>query len=83
MDFFGGRIWHENIASVDGVDVQALPQITSQLGNTTNYTQTGVIVRFGQGLDSDFGALIIEPELSGMDAYTPLVHLFGMCLAAH
>lgn len=71
LNFYGGRIWREDITNIDGFEVQALPQLTGQVGNTEIYTQTGMILRLGQGLDSDFGAPIIQPALSGMDAYTP------------
>lgn len=71
LDFFGGRIWRENIADLAGVGVQVLPQLTGQVGNTEIYAQAGGILRFGQGLDSDFGPAVIQPQLSGMDAYTP------------
>ncbi|WP_264797861.1 lipid A deacylase LpxR family protein, partial [Acidocella aminolytica] len=54
-----------------GVGVQVLPQLTGQVGNTEIYAQAGGIIRFGQGLDSDFGPALIQPQLSGTDAYTP------------
>ncbi|MGE4480720.1 lipid A deacylase LpxR family protein [Acidocella sp.] len=71
LDFFGGRIWRENLADFDGVGLQLLPQLTGQLGNSEIYAQAGGILRFGQGLDSDFGPALIQPQLSGTDAYTP------------
>ncbi|MDE1896818.1 MAG: lipid A deacylase LpxR family protein [Rhodospirillales bacterium] len=71
LDFFGGRIWREDVADFGGIGVQVLPQVTGQVGNTEIYAQTGGIVRFGQGLDSDFGPAVMQPQLSGTDAYTP------------
>ena len=71
LDFFGGRIWREDVAQFGGIGVQVLPQVTGQVGNTEIYAQTGGIVRFGQGLDSDFGPALMQPQLSGTDAYTP------------
>jgi len=71
LDFLGGRIWREDVADLGGVGVQVLPQVTGQLGNTEIYGQAGGIVRFGQGLDSDFGPALIQPQISGTDAYTP------------
>ncbi len=71
LDFFGGRIWRKDLATFGPVGVQVLPQITGQVGNTEIYAQTGAIVRVGQGLDSDYGPAVIQPQLSGMDAYTP------------
>jgi hypothetical protein len=73
LDFFGGRIWRVDLASLAGgaIGVQALPQVTAQLGNTEIYGQAGGILRFGEGLDSDFGPALIGPAMSGADAYTP------------
>ena len=71
LDFSGGRIWRMDLANVGGIGVQMLPQLTAQVGNTEIYAQTGGILRFGQGLDSDFGPALIGPQLSGTDAYTP------------
>jgi hypothetical protein len=73
LDFLGGRIWRDDVASFDGGDLglQLLPQVTAQVGNTEIYAQAGGIVRFGSGLDSDFGPALINPGISGTDAYTP------------
>jgi lipid A 3-O-deacylase len=84
LDFFGGRIWREDVANFGGIGVQVLPQLTGQLGNTEIYAQAGGIVRFGQGLDSDFGPALIQPQISGTDAYTPtrpfVWYIFGGAL---
>lgn len=81
LDFYAGRIWRYDLAEYDGIGLQALPQLTAQLGNTEIYAQAGGIVRFGQGLDSDFGPALIQPQVSGTDAYTPtrpfVWYLFG------
>jgi hypothetical protein len=73
LDFLGSRIWRDNIASFDdgNFGVQALPEVTAQVGNTEIYAQAGGIVRFGQGLDSDYGPSLIQPGITGSDAYTP------------
>jgi hypothetical protein len=72
LDFFGGRIWRFDVGSPgNGVGFQLLPQVTGQLGNSEIYAQGGVIARFGSGLDSDFGPAVIQPAMSGTDAYTP------------
>jgi lipid A 3-O-deacylase len=73
LDFFGGRIWRDDVASFGGgdLDVQFLPQVTEQVGNTEIYAQAGGILRIGSGLDSDFGPAVIQPAMSGTDAYTP------------
>lgn len=71
IDFLGGRIWRYDLGQAGPVKFQFLPQVTAQVGNTEIYAQTGGIVRFGQGLDSDFGPAIIQPSSNGTDAYTP------------
>ncbi len=71
LDFMGGRIWREDIGSFGPIGFQVLPQVTAQVGNTEIYAQAGGIVRFGQGLDSDFGPAMIQPAMTGTDAYTP------------
>jgi hypothetical protein len=73
LDFSGGRIWRYDLASLGGgaLAVQALPQASAQLGNTEIYAQAGAILRIGAGLDSDFGPAVIQPQMSGTDAYTP------------
>jgi hypothetical protein len=71
LDFLGSRIWRDDLLSLGPVDVQALPQLTAQAGNTEVYAEAGGILRFGQGLDADFGPALIEPGITGTDAYTP------------
>jgi hypothetical protein len=73
LDFLAGRIWRWDLARFDegAVTVQALPQASAQLGNTEIYAQSGAILRIGSGLDSDFGPAVIQPAMSGTDAYTP------------
>jgi lipid A 3-O-deacylase len=73
LDFFGGRIWRDDVASFDNgnIAVQLLPQITGQVGNSEIYAQAGAIARIGSGLESDFGPALIQPAMSGSDAYTP------------
>ena len=59
------------VTRFSGVEVDALPALTAGIGTVRDYVQVGGTVRFGQGLDSDFGAPRIRPGLSGSDAYTP------------
>lgn len=65
------RTWRIPVASYAGVDFDALPNVTVGLGNLRLYAQAGVVLRVGQGLDSDFGVSRIMPGISGTDAYTP------------
>jgi hypothetical protein len=53
------------------METDALPNLTVGLGNERVYALSGVVVRLGQGLDSDYGAARVAPGLSGQDAYTP------------
>jgi len=72
LDFFGARIWREDIIpETGGIGLQLLPQVSAQVGTTEIYAQAGAIIRFGEGLDSDFGPAVIQPAQSGADAYTP------------
>ncbi len=65
------RTWRYAIADAGPVSFDVLPSVTAGFGLLRNYVQGGVIVRMGQGLDSDFGVSRIRPGLSGTDAYTP------------
>jgi hypothetical protein len=65
------RTWRIPVASVGAFNIDALPNVAVGLGNLRDYIQAGVIFRFGQGLDSDFGVSRIMPGMSGTDAYTP------------
>ncbi len=86
LDFMGGRIWRYDLASFDngGIGIQALPQATAQVGNSEIYAQGGAIIRIGTGLDSDFGPAVIQPAMTGTDAYTPtqplVWYIFGGAL---
>jgi len=73
LDFLAGRIWRYDLASFDdgAIGLQILPQVTGQVGNTEIFAQGGAIVRVGSGLNSDYGPAVIEPAMSGTDAYTP------------
>jgi lipid A 3-O-deacylase len=65
-----GRTWRMPVAGFGGLEVDALPNVTVGIGTLRIYAQTGVTLRIGQGLDSDFGAPRVSPGLSGGDAYT-------------
>jgi hypothetical protein len=65
-----GRTWRFPVTQVYGLDVDTLPDLTVSAGTLRVYAQTGITLRLGQGLDSDFGAPRVRPGLSGGDAYT-------------
>ncbi len=65
------RTWRLPMGTVAGLETDALPDLAFGLGNVRIYGQTGVVVRIGQGLDSDYGVARLNPGPSGGDAFTP------------
>jgi lipid A 3-O-deacylase len=65
------RTWRLPTGTVAGLETDVLPALTIGLGDLRDYLQTGVTVRFGRGLDSDFGVPRLRPGLSGGDAFVP------------
>jgi len=70
FEFLGQRTWRLPVADVGFADIDVLPSATAGIGDVRDTIQLGGIVRFGQGLASDFGTPRIEPGLNGADAYT-------------
>jgi hypothetical protein len=64
------RTWRLRTGQVGPVDTEILPSLTGAVGTLRVYAQTGVVFRFGQGLDGDFGAPRLRPGLTGGTAYT-------------
>ena len=71
FQFLGQRTYRIPIAQLGGVEFDTLPAVTAGFGTVRDYVQAGFALRFGQGLNSDFGTPRIEPGFSGGDAYTP------------
>jgi lipid A 3-O-deacylase len=71
VEFLGQHIWRLPIAKFGNIETDAVPQIEAGVGNLRVYGLTGSVFRFGQGLDSDFGASRVRPGLTGSDAYVP------------
>jgi len=65
------RTWRLPLGTVVGLETDALPALTVGIGDVRDYLQTGVSVRIGQGLGSDFGVPRVRPGLSGGDAFMP------------
>jgi lipid A 3-O-deacylase len=63
------RIWRFPLATRYGLSADVLPSLAGAAGDWRTYAQLGTIVRFGQGLDSDFGTPRISPGLDGTDAF--------------
>ena len=70
IELLAERIYRVPFARAGGIEFDALPALTLGVGTVRDYVQAGVQVRFGQGLDSDFGAARMRPARSGSDAYT-------------
>lgn len=74
-----GRVWRYAIASAGPIDFDILPSASGAAGDYKIYGQIGTIVRFGQGLDTDFGPARIGPGNDGTDAYvgTKTINWYG------
>lgn len=91
FDLTASRIWRMKLASFqDGLEADALPQISAVVGTTEIYAEPAVVFRIGDGLRSDFGAPLASPGPSGGDAYRASHHLvwylfagFGGKFVAH
>jgi hypothetical protein len=69
------RIWRVPVARAGFAEVDALPAAGTQLGTVRVSASAGARVRFGQGLDRDFGTPRIRPTIS--DAPAPVGEGFG------
>ena len=64
-----GRTWRYPLLERYGISADVLPEVFGAGGDFRTYAQGGATVRFGQGLDSDFGTPRITPGVDGTDAY--------------
>lgn len=71
LQFTSERTWRLPMGTVAGLETDALPDLTAELGTLRIFAQTGVRFRIGQGLDSDYGPARIRPGQTGSDAYNP------------
>lgn len=71
VELTSARTYRLNTGTIGGLETQALPDLAVGLGNLRIYAQTGVLFRFGQGLDSDYGPPRLFPGPSGGDAFRP------------
>ena len=69
FEILSERVWRLALAQFGGLETDVLPSLTAAVGDVRDYVQTGVIIRLGQGLTSDFGTPRVRPGLSGGDAY--------------
>lgn len=70
-ELLSARTWRLPTGSVFGLETDALPDLAAGLGNLRIYAQTGVLMRIGQGLDSDYGPTRLFPGPSGGAAFSP------------
>jgi hypothetical protein len=70
FQLLGQRSWRVALTTVGPIEYDAVPSATLAGGDIRDYVQAGGVLRFGQGLASDFGTPRIEPGLNGTDAYT-------------
>lgn len=71
FEVLGSRVWRVPTGSLAGAETDLLPDVSVGLGTVRVYAEAGAQFRFGQGLDSDFGALRIQPGPSGGDTFRP------------
>ncbi|MBN2751416.1 MAG: lipid A deacylase LpxR family protein [Rhodospirillaceae bacterium] len=69
---FFSRTWRPQPWKTTGLEADILPQIGGSLGNVYTHADAGLVARFGQGLDIDFGPTHIRPSSSGIAAIEPL-----------
>jgi hypothetical protein len=69
VQFTSARTWRLPTGHIGPLETDALPNLAFGLGNLRIYGQTGVTVRLGQGLDSDYGVSRMSPGPSGWDAF--------------
>lgn len=65
------RTWRLPIASIGGMQIDALPELDAGLGNVRVFAESGAVFRLGQGLDFDYGVARVRPGMSGGDAFKP------------
>jgi hypothetical protein len=71
LQITSGRVWRLNTGTLGGLETQALPDLEAGVGTVRIYALSGLTMRIGQGLDSDFGAARLRPGMTGGDAFHP------------
>jgi hypothetical protein len=71
FEFTSARTYRLSTGKVFGLETDALPELAVGLGNLMVYGQTGVAVRIGQGLDSDYGPPRLFYGPTGGTAFRP------------
>lgn len=71
IEITGQRAWRLPMGPIGALETDALPELTAAVGNLRIYAQTGITLRLGQGLDSDYGVARLLPGLTGTDVFHP------------
>ena len=69
LELLAEKTWRVPLLRLGGLEADALPSLTLGVGTVRDYAQAGLRVRFGQGLDQDFGPGRIRPGITGGDAF--------------
>jgi lipid A 3-O-deacylase len=69
LEVLGDRTWRVPLLAAGPLRTDLLPAVQLGVGTWRDYALAGLQVRFGQGLDSDFGVPRIPPGLNGGNAY--------------
>ncbi len=59
------RKWRFNQPLFWGQEIEAIPELGATVGNVMTYGETGIALRFGQGLKADYGQQRMRPATSG------------------
>jgi hypothetical protein len=70
LELLAERTWRTDPVRAGGLEADALPSLTAGAGTVRDYVQTGLVLRVGQHLDSDFGVSRIRPGITGGDAFS-------------
>lgn len=62
------RKWRPQAVRYNGFEADVIPHAGGSVGNVLTLVNAGGVVRFGKGLDLDFGPPHIRPTLSGLEA---------------
>lgn len=73
---FGGmasyeRLWRFPLIGSNSLGVDVVPELGATVGNVFTYGSAGGMIRFGRGLQADYGPVRVRPALSGTDYFDP------------
>ena len=71
VNLLAERKWRMPLGQFAGLEFEAMPSVSVSVGNANTYGAVGGIVRFGQGLQADYGPARISPALAGSNYFQP------------